>query len=100
MKTEKWTYRCVHDIYPREKLKAEFYMLPPFVFVSMVVTVSTVVVKPPGFFKEDEWYVMVSLTFEEVGLEFFECTCGYSSIYVGGRPGTGLCASFPFSVFA
>ena len=38
---------------PREKLEVEFDVFPPFVFIVTVITVCSVFVKPPGFFKED-----------------------------------------------
>ena len=40
-------------IHPHKEFKTEFNVFPPFVFIVTVITVCSVFVKPPGFFKED-----------------------------------------------
>src|SRR6266404_2577214 len=76
---------------PHEEFEAEFNMFPPLVFVVTIVPVCTVFIKPPSRFEEYYGYVAVSSSVNPVRLELFQCSGCYCGIYVGGRPGTGLC---------
>ena len=87
-------------VYPRKKFKTKFDVFSPFVFVLTIVSVCAVLIKPLGLFEEDQRYVVISSSVKPMGLELFKRACGDGGIYVGGRPGAGLCTSFPFPVFA
>src|SRR6266404_4735550 len=87
-------------VYPREEFETKFDVFPPFIFVLTIIAICTILVEPLGLFKEDQRDVAISSSVEPMRLEFLKCMSCYCRIYVGGRPGAGLCASFPFSVFA